>query len=102
MSELENTEPADTGTATAAPPVAQADNAQFTWGGYLAFLAQRVFIYFVLYALSIGPMYWKWYGSQFVGGSSVLAAFYLPLVKFAEWVPPFGEWLNWYVNLWIA
>lgn len=86
----------------AAPPVDPSTEDEFSWTGYLMFLAQRVFIYFSLYTLSIGPMYWKWYASQFVGGSSVVAAFYLPLVKLAEWIPPFGEWLDWYVNLWIA
>ena len=44
----------------------------------------------------------QWYEAQFVGGSSILAAFYLPLVALAESVPPFGDWIEWYVHLWIA
>jgi hypothetical protein len=78
------------------------DHADPTWSGYFLFLAQRIFLYFVLYALSIGPCYWHWYRSQFVGGSSIVAAFYLPLVVLAEWIPPFGDWLDWYVGFWVA
>ena len=78
------------------------EHEEYTWGGYLLFLAQRVFLYSVLYVLSIGPFYWQWYGSRFVGGSAIVAAFYQPLVILAEWVPPFRDWIDWYVNLWIA
>lgn len=73
-----------------------------TWGDLFHWLSQRLFISFVLYVLSIGPLYWQWYRSQFVGGSRILSAFYLPLLKLAGWVPPFGAWLDWYINLWIA
>lgn len=73
-----------------------------SWWGVCGFLLQRVFIYCVLYALSIGPLYWEWYESQFVGGSAILAAFYLPLMKLAEWCPPLGAWLDWYIRFWIA
>ncbi len=78
------------------------EHEEYTWGGYLRFLAQRVFLYSALYVLSIGPFYWQWYGSRFVGGSPIIAAFYQPLVILAEWIPPFRDWIDWYVNLWIA
>ena len=80
----------------------QLEHSEYTWSGYFLFLAQRVFLYSVLYALSIGPFYWQWYGSRFVGGASIIAAFYQPLVLLAEWIPPFGDWMDWYVNFWIA
>ncbi len=87
----------------ASQPLAdQPEHEEYTWGGYFRFLAQRVFLYSVLYVLSIGPFYWHWYRSRFVGGSTVVAAFYQPLVILAEWVPPFRDWIDWYVNLWIA
>ena len=78
------------------------EDSEATWSGFLLFFAQRVFLYLTLYVLSIGPLYWTWYESQFVGGSSIIAAFYLPLVALAEWVPPFGDWIEWYVHLWIV
>ena len=81
-------------------PDATEEADKFSWWNLWLFLAQRVFLYFVLYALSIGPFYWEWYKSRYVDGSSVLAAFYLPLVWIAEVVPPFGEWMNWYIHLW--
>ncbi len=84
-----------------ATPTAEQQN-QFSWWNVWVFLAQRMFLYFVLYALSIGPFYWSWYKSRFVGGSSILAAFYMPLVWLADAVPPFGAWMNWYVHLWIG
>ncbi len=84
------------------PSAHRQERGEYTWGGYLRFLAQRVFLYSVLYVLSIGPFYWQWYGSRFVGGSAVVAAFYQPLVILAEWVPPFRDWIDWYVYLWIA
>ncbi|MBX3438938.1 MAG: hypothetical protein KF861_15715 [Planctomycetaceae bacterium] len=73
-----------------------------TWGEFCQWLAQRVFILSALYVLSIGPMYWHWYQSQFVGGSSILAAFYLLLFELAQWVPPFGAWLDWYLRWWLT
>jgi hypothetical protein len=106
MSDAPPNSPAkDKAPAAAAPSTTAASqplDADGTWGGFLLFLAQRVFLYCTLYVLSIGPLYWKWYEAQFVGGSSILAAFYLPLVALAEWVPPFGDWIEWYVHLWIA
>ncbi|MGE4003138.1 MAG: hypothetical protein AB7I48_23355, partial [Planctomycetaceae bacterium] len=74
-----NVQPASGPTKPSVPHTTPPPDGGLSWSGYFRFLAQRVFLYFVLYALSIGPCYWQWYGSQFVGGSSLLAAFYLPL-----------------------
>lgn len=64
-------------------------------------LAERLFILFSLYVLSIGPLYWQWYGAKYVSGPPLLAAFYEPLWILAGWCPPLGEWINWYVRLWV-
>ncbi len=65
-------------------------------------IAQRTFLLLALYVLSIGPMYWHWYNGKFVTGSKVVAAFYEPLFIAANLIGPFGEWLDWYVELWIC
>ncbi len=69
--------------------------------GYLIASAEQMVIVFGLYVLSIGPMYWTWIEAKHVDGSHLIAAFYEPLWKLAGWIPPLGEWVNWYVCLWI-
>lgn len=70
--------------------------------GWLFDLVQRTFVLVGIYVLSIGPMYWHWYGGRFAGGSQIVAAFYEPIFVLASFVPWFGEWMDWYVSLWIA
>lgn len=82
--------------------VGDAGGEHFTWSGWLHGFAVRSLLLFVLYVLSIGPMYWEWYRGRFAGGSKLLAAFYEPLVVLAELIPPFGQWMDWYVGLWIT
>ena len=57
---------------------------------------------FVVYVLSIGPLYWQWYSSMYLNGPSFYAKLYYPLYLLAGLIPPFGEFLNWYVDLWIG
>ncbi len=71
-------------------------------GSYWIGLLQRTFLLLSIYVLSIGPMYWQWYDGKFVTGSPIIAAFYEPLVIAASYMSPFGEWLDWYINLWIG
>lgn len=63
--------------------------------------AERMFILWALYVLSIGPMYWQWVNAKYVDGPVLLAAFYEPLWIVSSACPPLGEWINWYVRLWI-
>jgi hypothetical protein len=70
--------------------------------GWLFGLIQRVFLLVGIYVLSIGPMYWHWYGGRFGEGSQFIAAFYEPIFMLVSFVPWFGEWMDWYVGLWIA
>lgn len=72
------------------------------WNGCLMGFAQRMFLLLGFYVLSMGPMYWQWYGGRFAGGSQLVAAFYEPIYVMATLIPWFGEWMDWYVGLWIA
>ena len=70
------------------------------WGRFRGIVYRYAFL-FVLYALSIGPMYWRWYEAVYASGSSWVVAFYYPLWVLAGVFPPLGHFLNWYVRLWI-
>ena len=61
----------------------------------------RFAIVFSLYVLSIGPMYWKWFGAKCGLASPVYLVIYRPLENLAALIPPLGWFLNWYVSLWI-
>jgi hypothetical protein len=85
-------------------PAAQAPDAEPAGDsrGWLFGLVQRIFLLLGFYVLSFGPMYWHWYGGRFAGGSQLVAAFYEPIIVLANFVPWFGEWMDWYVGLWIT
>lgn len=61
----------------------------------------QVVITWVIYVLSIGPLYWQWYAGKYVNGPSVIAALYEPLWQLCGIFPPLGWFVNWYVSLWI-
>lgn len=79
-----------------------AEPESFQWRSWLWGFVQRMFIMLSLYVLSIGPMYWHWYGGRFAEGSKLIAAFYEPLYIMALAFPRFGEWMDWYVSLWVG
>ena len=58
-------------------------------------------VLFLLYVLSIGPMYWKWFGAKSGLASPIYLVLYRPLERLADLSPPLGHFLNWYVSLWI-
>lgn len=60
----------------------------------------RLLIVLVLYVLSIGPSFWLWMDSMYMEGPPAFAAFYYPLLLLCDWIPPFGELVNWYIRLW--
>lgn len=68
---------------------------------YLIASTEQMIILFGLYVFSIGPMYWIWLGAKYVDGSYYIAALYEPLWILCGIVPFFGDWVNWYVRLWI-
>jgi hypothetical protein len=57
-------------------------------------------VFWVIYTLSIGPMYWTWFGAAYVGGSHWVIAFYSPLQTACEYVPYYGEWVESYIWWW--
>lgn len=61
----------------------------------------RYAVLLLLYVLSIGPMFWTWYGALYSEGSSWIVGFYYPLWLLAGAIPWLGHFLNWYVRLWI-
>jgi hypothetical protein len=93
-----DTPPEEAGAAVQAPDAADPG----TFRSWLFGFVQRTFLLLGIYVLSFGPMYWHWYGGRFAGGSQIVAAFYEPIVVIATFVPWFGEWMDWYVGLWIA
>ncbi len=58
-------------------------------------------ICWVVYVLSIGPLYWQWYMGKYVNGPTVIAALYEPLWQLCGLFPPLGWFVNWYVRFWI-
>lgn len=90
-------------TADPADPVDFPDGAgQVSLREWVLRVIERSFLLLAVYVLSIGPMYWHWYGARFAGGSILLAAFYEPLIFIAQLFPAFGRWMDWYVSLWIS
>lgn len=69
---------------------------------FVRYVALQVFIFLALYILSIGPMFWHWYAARNLESNSPVAFFYEPLYLLAGWCEPFGEFMNWYVDLWIG
>lgn len=59
------------------------------------------FVAFVLYVLSIGPLYWQYYNAKFNTGSALLAAFYEPLYLLCAYIPPLSRLVDAYIMLWI-
>lgn len=61
----------------------------------------RFLIVLAVYVLSIGPMFWVWYESEYLGRWPLVRLFYAPLrlicyPKFVE------DWLNRYIEWWIT
>jgi hypothetical protein len=57
-------------------------------------------IVWVLYTLSIGPMFWTWFGARFVDGPYWVLAFYSPLQYVCECVPVYGDLVENYIWWW--
>jgi|SaaInlStandDraft_1057018.scaffolds.fasta_scaffold484629_1 hypothetical protein len=61
----------------------------------------RVTIGLILYVYSIGPMFWFWYEAENMGGNPLVRVIYVPLRLFCV-IPQVEDWLNNYINWWIA
>lgn len=75
---------------------------RFTVWTFVKYVALQVVIFLGLYVLSIGPMFWHWYDGRNMETNSPVAFFYEPLYLLAGWCEPFGEFMNWYVDLWVG
>jgi hypothetical protein len=78
-----------------------------TEGGDVSKLRQRwpksvrVAIVVILYVFSIGPMFWFWYEAENMGGNPLVRVIYVPLRLLCV-IPQVEDWLNNYINWWIA
>jgi len=97
--ESEIAAPATDGAGAAGPD--QDTPPPFDLKAYLRTTCLQLVVFFVLYTLSIGPMYWRWYDSMYLNGPEYIARLYYPLYLMSAF-KPFGEFLNWYVDLWIG
>ena len=68
---------------------------------YFIASAEQMVILIGLYLFSIGPMYWIWLEAKYVDGNYYVAALYEPLWRLCGVFPFLGDWVNWYVRLWI-
>lgn len=64
-------------------------------------LPVKIALLLAVYVFSIGPMFWQWYEAEFLGSSPLLRVFYAPL-RLACGIPLVEDWLNRYINWWIA
>ena len=90
-----------TDTTLLVEPDAHGSPRPFDLKAYVRTTCLQLAVCFVLYALSIGPMYWRWYASMYLNGPEYIARIYYPLYLLSAF-RPFGEFLNWYVDLWIG
>lgn len=58
-------------------------------------------VLWVIYSLSIGPMYWQWYWAMYGNGPRWVAKMYFPLLLVCESIPWYGRLINWYLAWWV-
>src|SRR5262249_43701044 len=63
-------------------------------------VASQFALFWLIYTLSIGPMFWTWFGATYVGGSYWVVAFYAPLRLACEYVPFYGDLVEGYIWWW--
>lgn len=68
-----------------------------SWWGFFRDVFLYILIYIVVSAISIGPLFWTWFGAVYCDGPKWIARLYLPLALACEICPP----LSWLVNAWI-
>ena len=68
---------------------------------FLKWLPVYLLLAFVVYVLSVGPLYWVIFRAYFLDPNPYLAALYLPLVWLSGESDLFARWMEWYVGLWV-
>jgi hypothetical protein len=72
-----------------------------TWIGFFRDILLYVFLYIVVSGISIGPLFWVWFGAMYADGPKWVARLYMPLAVLCELCPPLGRLINAWVNWWI-
>lgn len=68
-----------------------------SWRRFVRDVVLYCLIYVAISAISIGPLFWVWFGAVYVDGPKWFARLYMPLALLCELIPP----LSWLVNAWI-
>jgi hypothetical protein len=72
-----------------------------SWRYFFRDIFLYVAVYVVVSGVSIGPLFWVWFGAVYVDGPKWFARLYLPLAFLCEIFPPLGWLVNTWVNWWI-
>ncbi len=87
-------------TQTNSSETSKAVQQQWSWSREIRKRLMATMIVLAVYVLSIGPMFWSWYESKYLGGSPLVAAIYEPLLWTTEY-PLIRHILNAYIDWWI-
>lgn len=68
---------------------------------YLGRLAIQLPVFLALYVLSIGPMFWYWFGAFYADGPKFLFVLYYPLLLLCDKNEHVRDYINSYINWWI-
>jgi hypothetical protein len=99
VTELEKLESNSEATASEADP--QPKRRRRTWIGFFRDLFLYCVLYLVISGISIGPMFWVWFGAAYADGPKWVYRVYQPLALLCEICPPLGRLINAWVNWWI-
>jgi hypothetical protein len=68
---------------------------------YVLRLGIQLLVFLALYILSIGPMFWLWFGAYYADGEKIFYFLYFPLSWLCDQSEDFREYINMYINWWI-
>ena len=76
-------------------------NPKRSWRGFVRDVMLYLAIYVAVSGLTIGPLFWVWFGAVYADGPKWFARLYLPLAFLCEYCPPLRWVINTWVNWWI-
>lgn len=82
-------------------PLPDTKKAKRSWRSFFRDLFLYFVVYLVISGLSIGPLFWVWFGAVYVDGPKWFARLYMPLAFLCEICPPLGWLVNSWINWWI-
>lgn len=89
------------GSPSLDPEPMPAKRRQRTWRGFFRDIFLYLIVYVIVSGISIGPLFWIWFGAIYADGPKWFARLYLPLAFLCEICPPLGRLVNAWVNWWI-